>query len=407
MTTLLELVTKYSHAHGASGYEESVRALVRREFNKYVDELQITPLGSVIGIKRAKPAARKNTRARLAAQETPRLLIEAHMDEIGLLVTSIQDGFIRFDEIGHVDQRVLPSQNVLVHGRKTLPGVIGARPPHVLSAQERNKSIPLHDLFIDVGMSDERVRELVHVGDFITFDRAVIPLQNNFVAGKAFDDRAALAALVEMLRQLERVNHAWDVYAVANVNEEDSSVYVGAATSTYAIRPQLALCLDVTHAQQVGLSDDVAPRAGEGVCIARGANVHPVVFTKLVAAATRANLPHQITVYGDDTQTNGWLMQVTGEGVPTALVEIPLRYMHTSVETIHLADVTHTAELLCALVTSLTPEDANALQGETFTHTNISKHSRRPKIRDRQYYSKRNKGPFKVKQKGISKRNVK
>ncbi len=380
MSTLAELVTKFSQTHGASGFEDNVRALVVREMKKLVDEIKITPLGSVIGIKRARGKR---------GVENPRVLVEAHMDEIGLLVTGIEDGFIRFDEIGHFDPRVLPSQNVLVHGRKTLAGVIGARPPHVLTAAERQKSIPMRDLFIDVGMDDAGVRELVSIGDFITIDRSVIALQNNFVAGKAFDDRSSLVALLEMLRQLQHVNHAWDVYAVANVNEEDSAVYIGAVTSTFAIRPHLALCLDVTHAQQPGLAEEYAPQTGQGPCIARGANVHPFVFTKLQQAAARAAIPHQITVYGDDTQTNAWLMQVTGEGVPTGLVEIPLRYMHTSVETIHLDDVTHTAELLCALVTGLVSEDAVALRGETFVRaarsakTRVSKKHARRKTKTR------------------------
>lgn len=362
MSALSDLLTKFSRTPGTSGYEDQVRALVLREFKKLVDETSITPLGSVIGIKRAK-----HPRSTKRPGVTPRVLVEAHMDEIGFLVTGIEEGFIRFNEIGMFDPRVLPSQNVVVHGRRTVPGVIGARPPHVLTAHERERSIPLHDLFIDVGMPDARVRELVSVGDFITMDRGVVSLENDFVAGKAFDDRSSLVALVEMLRRLQNVNHAWDVYAVANVNEEDSTVYVGALTSTFQIHPQLAICLDVTHARQPGLDEEYAPHAGQGPGIARGANVHPLVFEKLRAAAVREAIPHQITVYGGNTETNAWMMQVTGEGIPTGLVEIPLRYMHTPVETIHLDDVAHTADVLRAMIAALTPDDVRALQGETFT----------------------------------------
>jgi tetrahedral aminopeptidase len=374
MSTLPELLARFSQTHGTSGYEDNVRTLVVREFKKLVDDIQITPLGSVIGIKRAKLPRRAKR-----SLQVPRVLIEAHMDEIGFLVTGIEDGFLRFDEIGMFDPRVLPSQNVMVHGRKTLPGVIGARPPHVLTAKERKESIPIRDLFIDVGMDDARVRDLVNVGDFITLDRNVIALQNDVVAGKAFDDRSSLVAVIEMLRQLQGVNHAWDVYAVANVNEEDSAVYIGALTSTFAIRPQVAICLDVTHAQQPGLKEEHAPRVGQGPCIARGANVHPVVFERLRQAATREAIPHQITVYGADTQTNGWMMQVTGEGVPTGLVEVPLRYMHTSVETIHIDDVARTAELLSVFVSSLALEDATALQGERFVRAAREPQRAKPK----------------------------
>lgn len=288
------------------------------------------------------------------------------MDEIGLIVTAIEGGFIRFEEVGYWDPRNLPSQNVVVHGRKPLAGVIGMRPPHVVPSDERKHALAVNEMFVDVGMGDARVRELVSPGDTITLDRAVIPMQNEMVVGKAFDNRASLAALLEFLRQMQNEAHSWDVYAVANVNEEDSPVYVGAQTAAYAIQPQLAICLDVTHARQVGLNDAALPEAGQGPCIARGANIHPFVFEKLRQAALGLTIPHQVTVYGGDTQTNGWIMQVTGSGIPTGLVEIPLRYMHSSVETIAPPDVAHAVEILRAFASNLKADDARALQGETF-----------------------------------------
>jgi len=367
MATLTDSLVKFAGAHGASGYEDTVRALIIREFQKLTDTVDITPLGSVIGVKRAGGTRARRPSRRASATNAPRLLVEAHMDEIGLVVTEIRDGFIRFEEIGYWDPRVLPSQNVWVHGRKTLPGVIGSRPPHVLTAKERKHALTLDDLFIDVGMTDARARELVSPGDMITLDRAVIPLQNEMCAGKAFDNRASVVALLEFLKQLQNSAPAWDIYAVANVNEEDSPFYVGAQTAAYAIQPQLALCLDVTHAQQAGLNDEALPQTGQGPCIARGANIHPVVFEKLRQTAQRHALSHQITVYGGDTETNAWMMQTTGNGIPTGLVEIPLRYMHSAVETLALSDVQGAAKLLSAFAMNLNAADARALQGETFT----------------------------------------
>jgi len=367
MSALTELLTRFSQAHSTSGNEAAVQALVVREFKKLTDDLQITTHGSVIGIKYATPSPRAKKSRTRPSSNAPRLLVEAHMDEIGLVVTGIEDGFIRFDEVGYWDLRVLPSQNVLVHGRKTLPGVIGSRPPHVLSTKERHESLPLQQMFIDVGLTDARVRELVSVGDVVTMDRRVTSLENNSYAGKAFDDRAALAALVEFLRQMQNVAHAWDIYAVANVNEEDSALYLGALTSAFQIRPQIALCVDVTHAYQPGLAEAQLPRLGQGPCIARGANVHPFVFEKLRQVALHAAIPHHVTVYGGDTETDAWMMQVAGEGIPTGLLEIPLRYMHTPVETLHLDDVAHAAELVRVFATDLTREDAAALQGKVFT----------------------------------------
>ncbi len=367
MSTLTDTLRKLSGTPGPSGHEEAIRAIIVREFQKLTDTVEITPLGSVVGVKRAASAKPgKRTRRAKTDNATPRLLVEAHMDEIGLIVTAIQDGFIRFEEIGFWDPRTLPSQNVLVHGRKTLPGVIGMRPPHVVPVHQRKHALAVSELFIDVGMSEARVRELVRPGDTITLDRSVNVLQNEFLTGKAFDDRSGLATLIQFLRRMQNVPHAWDIYAVANVNEEDSPVYLGAQTSAYHIRPQIALCLDVTHAQQAGLSDDDMPEAGKGPGVARGANIHPFVFEKLRDAAQRHSIPHQVTVYGDDTQTNAWMMQITAEGIPTGLIEIPLRYMHSSVETIALSDLTHTTELLYTFAAQLNDEDARALQGETF-----------------------------------------
>lgn len=364
MAALADLLTKFSETHGTSGFEADVRNLFVRQASKWVDSIEITPLGSALATKRA---ARPRGAAR--RRETPRVLVEAHMDEIGFLVTDIEDGFLRFDEVGKFDPRVLPSQNVVVHGRRALPGIIGSRPPHVVSPEERKKTLPLNELFIDVGLPEAQVRELVSVGDFCTMNRRVTLLQNGFVAGKALDDRAGLVAILEMLRQLQDVELQWDVVAVANVNEEDSPLYVGALTAAFRVRPHIALCLDATYAQQPGSSSEDMPQLDGGPCIARGANIHPFVFEKLRRAAQSESIPHQITVYGDDTQTNAWMMQVAGEGIATGLVEIPLRYMHTPVETIHPNDVARAAELIRVFVQTLTDADTAGLAGEIW-HSN-------------------------------------
>lgn len=370
MSHVSELLARFSEAHGTSGFEGDVRAAFIRECKKLVDDIQLTPLGSVIATKRA-PRRRGATRD----DHAPRVLIEAHMDEVGFVVTEIDQGFLRVDQIGSLDPRILPSQNVMVHGKRDLPGVIGSRPPHVLTAQERKESLPLSRLFVDVGMSDAQVRELVSIGDSITMDRQVLPLLNDAFAGKAFDDRSSMVVMLEMLRQLQGRELAWDVVVVANVNEEDSPVYVGAQTAAFRVRPQLAICLDVTHGQQHGNNREDMPRLGAGPGIARGANVHPFVFDRLLKAAQQESIPHQITVYGDDTQTNGWMMQVVGEGIPTGLVELPLRYMHTPVETIRLADIENAANLLVVFVSELERADADALQGEFWARETGARHN--------------------------------
>ncbi len=364
---LQELLTELSEAHGVSGYEERVREIVVRAMDPYADEVHVTRLGSVIGVKRATrlPAAsngHKNGRGQkstLEAKRAPRLLIEAHMDEIGFVVSVLDGDFIRFVPVGGFDERVLLAQNVLVHGQETLPGIIGARPPHLLTAEERQKPVPMRDLFIDVGLPAVRLRELVNLGDMITLDRKVAELKNGRLAGKAFDDRAGIATVVEALRRLQGTSHVCDVYAVANVNEEDSEHYLGAATSTFEISPDAAIALDAAFADQPGVGDVTIVPLGKGPGIALGPNVHPRMHARLVELAEQHEIPHRITAYAGSTGTNAVAIQVAREGVPTGLLDLPVRYMHTSVETLAVQDLERAARLLALFATSLEPEFFN------------------------------------------------
>ena len=362
-----ELLKELSQATGVSGHEEPVRRIVRREFEKYADEVVTTRLGSVIACKRATAPRANSHNGRGAAAH--KLLIEGHMDEIGLLVTAIDRGFIRFTEIGGYDVRILPSQSVVVHGRTELPGVIGARPPHVLSADERGRAVPLSELFIDVGLPDARVRELVTVGDVITLDRQVVSLRNNLLAGKAFDDRAAVVSVIDALRQLQGVSLAWDIYAVANVQEEDGAWFVGAFTSTYQVHPDVAVALDVSHADQPGIGDVNVVPLDKGPGIALGPNIHPRVHARLVKTAETHEIPHRITAYPGPTGTDAWAIQVVAEGIPTGLVDLPLRYMHTSVETVAVNDLERTARLLAAFAGSLDDEFYREVKGTETVQT--------------------------------------
>jgi putative aminopeptidase FrvX len=358
-----ELLIELAQASGVSGHELPVRRLVRRELEKYADEVLVTKLGSVVALKRA--AARRSTASKgRGAPERPKLLLEGHMDEIGLIVTAIDQGFIRFTQIGGYDVRVLPAQNVIVHGRQELPGLIGSRPPHVLHEDERAKSTPMSDLFIDVGLAEARVRELVTVGDVITIDRKVTELRNNCLAGKAFDDRAAVAVVIDALRQLKGLDLQWDIYAVANVQEEAGAWFAGAFTSAFQIHPDVAVALDVSHADQPGIGDVNLVPLDKGPGIALGPNIHASVHAKLVEVARAQEIPHRITAYAGPTGTDAWAIQVVAEGIPTGLIDLPLRYMHTSVEMLALRDLERASRLLAAFATSLDDEFYIAVKGQ-------------------------------------------
>jgi len=251
---------------------------------------------------------------------------------------------------------------VIVHGKQPLPGIIGIRPTHVLTAEDREKVIPMIDLWIDLGMSETRVRELVQVGDLITIDRKLVSLKNNLVAGKAFDDRAAVACVALALKQLAATKHTWDVYAGANTQEEVG--LKGAQTSTYRVNPDVAIAVDVGHADQPNVSDvDAVPLNG-GMGIAVGPNIHPLVFERLCQLANENEIPFKIDPQEGATGTNAWAMQVVREGIPTGLIDIPLRYMHTSVETISITDLERIGRLLALFCASLDDKFLKQLRGE-------------------------------------------
>ncbi len=358
--SIRDFLVELSEASGPSGHEQRVRALVRRELEKYADEVTETRMGSVIAIKRSSPPTGSRTAKSAPA---PKVLFEGHMDEIGLMVTAIDHNVLRFGEIGGYDVRVLLSQNVVVHGRRDLPGVIGAQPPHVLSRQERQHAVPMSELFIDVGLPEERLRELVAVGDVISLDRQVVSLCNGMLAGKAFDDRAAVVTVADALRQLQGVRLAWDVYIVSNVQEEEGAFFGGALTSTFHVHPDVAVALDVSHADQPGVSEVDAVPLDRGPGIARGPNIHPLVHDRLVETARRHEIPHRVTAYPGPTGTDAWAIQVVAGGIPTGLIDLPLRYMHTSVETLAVADLERSARLLASFAAELDAPFAEQIRG--------------------------------------------
>ncbi|HTY07886.1 MAG TPA: hypothetical protein VMF29_01850, partial [Candidatus Edwardsbacteria bacterium] len=243
----LELVRRLTQAPGPSGYEHRAALVAKQELAPLADEVRIDTVGSVIAFKRGtqKAAVRK------------KVLLAAHLDEIGLLITKVEPGgFLRFTEIGGFDARVLLGQEVYVHpvskhGAATTlqyPGIIGAKPPHFQSASESEAVIPMEDLYIDLGMDAAEARQKVGIGDIATVRVPFVTLKNDRAAGKAMDDRACVAVMVKALQHLRRAHHTWDVYAVASVQEEVGMACLGALTSAYNVRPDIGIAIDGTHA---------------------------------------------------------------------------------------------------------------------------------------------------------------
>lgn len=334
-----ELIKKLSDLRGISGFEYRISDKIADLFKPYADKVRKDTLGNVIAVKRC---GRENAK---------KIMIEAHTDEIGLMVSGIdKNGFLTFVPVGGVDKRILPASEVTVHGKKDLKGVIGAKPPHLQNAGEGKKSSEISDMAVDVGMSEEEVRSLVSVGDSITFSQSVGVMAGGQFSGKTLDDRAGVAAIITVMKNLTRIKTDADVYAVAAVQEEIG--LRGAKTAAYGVEPDIAVSIDVCH----GITPDNSKNAfevGEGTVISIGPNIHPKLFERLKRTAEEHHLSVQYDVDGGDTGTDAWAIQVSRMGVPTALLSIPLKYMHTSVETLCVSDVKMTAELLTYFIQNI------------------------------------------------------
>ncbi len=332
---IIPLLKRLSEASGVSGYEHQVRDIVLEEFGRHADEVRTDVLGNVIALKRGS-----------GPEPRPRLMLATHMDEIGLIVSDLDESFIRFEQVGGYDDRVLLGQEVVVHGRRDLPGVIGARPPHVLPAGERDKTIPYDKLLIDVGLSARELAELVQVGDLVTMDRELVELKGGLVSGKALDNRASVVAAAVCLEELSRRQHRCDLYAVATVQEEVG--VKGAITSSFGLRPDVGIAIDVTFGKQPGSPDEHTYDLGKGPTIGLGPNFHPKIAQALVQAARGLEMAHQIEPAARPPGTDAFAIQISRQGIPAGLLSIPLRSMHTPIETISVKDVERTGRLLAA-----------------------------------------------------------
>lgn len=336
---------------GLSGYESPVRQVIADEWGPFVDELQTSRLGNLYGIRRGT-----------ASEPRPRILLAAHMDAIGLMVTQVQNGFIRFTKIGGVDPRILPGQKVIVHGRRDLPGVIGQPSPRLLPEFIGKKTVPMEYLLIDVGLSTEETRALVRTGDPISFAQPPIELTDNTLAGHTLDNRASIAALSVCLHELSTIRHTWDVWAVATVQEEET--LAGAITSPYDVRPDIAVAIDVTFAKGPGGGGYKTVPFGKGITLGWGPNTHPAIFEVFKKVAEHLDIPFQTEVSPAQSGTDAMDLQVSGAGLPSLYISIPIRYMHTPVELVSMKDIQRAGHLLAQTVASLEADFVQQIRWE-------------------------------------------
>ncbi|BDC36466.1 MAG: M42 family peptidase [Candidatus Methanoliparum thermophilum] len=343
MERVRETLEKLSNACGISGRECNIREILEDEMKDCVDEIKEDALGNLIAIKYGKKP--KETRKKV--------MLAAHMDEIGLMVKYIDDdGFIRFIGIGGWFYPSLLNTQVILHGSNgPIKGVIGSKPPHILSEEERKKQIRLEDLFIDIGAKNrEEVRNAgIREGTPVTIDVSLKDLLNDRVTGKSLDNRAGLTVLIEFMRRIDHLD--CDIYAVGTVQEEVG--LKGAKTSSFEINPDFALVIDTTIPQDHPGIDpkrsmieiDKGPVITIADASGRGLIAPEKIIDWLINVAKDKDIPYQLEVSEGGT-TDATSIHLSRAGIPTGVISIPTRYIHSPVEVLSIKDIDNTVELI-------------------------------------------------------------
>lgn len=337
----LSFLERLLNAPSPSGYEQPAQ----RVFREYVApfcQVSSDVMGNVYGFIPGQ------------GKDRPKVMLVGHSDEIGLQVKYIDDkGFIYFAAIGGVDAHLTPGKVVHIHTADgPLTGVVGKRPIHLMDAKDRETVVKLEAQYIDIGVRDKKeAQKLVRVGDCITFSSSFTRLQGDRVASRGFDDKAGSFVVAEVLRLVaqDKKKLAVDLYGVSSVQEEIG--LRGGTTSSYTVNPDIGICVEVdfaTDQPDVERKHNGEVAVGKGPILTRGANINHALFELLYGTAQKEKIAVQLTANPRATGTDANVMQISRGGVATALVKLPLRYMHTPVEVLSLGDLEQAARLIVA-----------------------------------------------------------
>lgn len=342
MSINTELLNKICTTPGTSGFEQRIRAVVLEELKGLTDEVEMDNMGNIYAIKKGK--------------SNKRVMVGAHMDEIGFIVTHIDDkGFIRFHTLGGFDPKTLTAQRVIIHGKKDVIGVMASKPIHVMTPDERNKVAKLSDYFIDTGLSAEEVKELVEIGNPITREREFIEM-GNCVNGKSLDNRLAVFILIETLKKLKGKEIPFDLYGVFTVQEEVG--IRGANVSSMRINPDFGFGLDTTIAFDLpgAAEHEMITKLGAGTAI-KIMDASTICDYRMVdymkKTADKHNIkwqPEILTAGGTDT---AGIQRMTEGGSIAGAVSIPTRHLHQVIEMANKDDIQGSIDLLTACITDL------------------------------------------------------
>ncbi len=351
MSDILPFLKSLISVAGLSGHEAPVARLIEQKWTPLVDELTHSKLGSLHGLKKGAGGSRRSS-----------VMIATHMDAIGLMVSRIVDGFLYITDIGGVDPRVLPGTPVMVYAsgsEEELYGVVVLPPAALLPEGKGSTAVGLGYLLVDTGLTPREVSKRIRIGDLVSFNTQPVEISGGCVSGHTLDNRASVAALTICLEELQGKSHIWDVWALASVQEEIT--YAGAFTSAYQLRPTIAIAVDVTYGKGTGANDYSAFPLGKGVTLGVGPSMHPFLHKRLKEIAEKGEIPVTDEAMPGASFTDADALQLSAEGIPTMVVSIPLRYMHTPVEVVALKDIQRAGRLLAEFVASLESDFINRL----------------------------------------------
>ncbi|MCB2179727.1 M20/M25/M40 family metallo-hydrolase [bacterium] len=336
-TLITELVT----VPGLSGYENQIHEYLMERWKPLTDEISTSKIGSLHALKKGHGEGPR-----------PSILIATHMDTIGMMVSGIEDGLLHVTKIGGIDNRTLPGLTVDVHTADgILPSVIMMPPAHTLPESQQSGTVELEYLWVDTGLLPKEVEKKVSIGDLVTFALPPQDLGDGYFSAPGLDNRASVAILTEVLELLQTRLHKWDVWAVATVQEEVG--LKGAGPSGFAIRPDLGLVMDVTFGSGPGAPAHETIEMDKGPSYDLGPSTHPKLYQAFIDHAKSQEIPFNRYGYPRSSGTDADKLQLAAEGIPTMVVSLPLRYMHTPVEVIQLRDIQRIARLVATFIEKL------------------------------------------------------
>ncbi len=342
---LFERAKRFTEAPAVSGFEEMSFETVKALCSDLFSEIRTTSTGSIIGYR---PCGKKGAK---------KLLLDAHLDEIGMIVTKICDGgFLKVTNVGGIDTRVLSAGEVYIYGKETITGVICSKPPHLTTAEDRKKKILLKDMTIDTGYSKEELEKIVSIGTPIGFKVTTERLGEDRATGKSFDDRICGTVILHAMQLLKDKDIDVDIYVLFSSGEETN--YVGSRPGTFIVDPDYSVVIDVCNTTIPETPESRKTKyMGKGGVVSYSSTTSRKLTKKFIDTAVEAGLPYQVIAEAGYTGTNATMIQIARAGVPTVLLSIPLKNMHTPAEIASLKDVEDSAKLVAAFAEKLGGED--------------------------------------------------